>query len=86
MMHGAGVLLFAVAAGYWVLERASAQKGQLKQLGQFLGALIVVLALAGVAMELLGLGPYGLGRKGGAWCPMMPKGDSMGARMPASAP
>ena len=72
MCHDGGTLLFAVAAGYWVVERASAQKGQLKQIGQFLGALIIVLALTGVVLSALNSSCMhgGMGRKGGM-CPLM---------------
>ena len=70
MCHDGGTLLFAVAAGYWVVERASAQKGQLKQIGQFLGALIIVLALTGVVLSALcAPGMHGGWRKGGM-CPL----------------
>ena len=75
MCHDGGTLLFAVAAGYWVVERASAQKGQLKQVGQFLGALIIVLALVGVVLSALSSSCMhgGMGRKGGM-CQLMSGG------------
>jgi len=56
MVHGIGVLLFAAIGGYWLLERALAHKGQMKQLGLFLGSLIIVASLVGVAVQTWWMG------------------------------
>ena len=49
MTHGVGLLLLAAVAGYWVLERASSQKGKLKRIGRLLGGIVIVVSLIGVA-------------------------------------
>ncbi len=73
MQHGIGVLAFAIIGGYWLLERALTHKGQMKQLGLFLGSLIIIGSLAGIVCQLWSLRSA---RMGGAWCPypqkMMP--------------
>ncbi len=56
MVHGIGVLLFAAIGGYWLLERALPHKGQMKQLGLFLGSLIIVASLVGVAVQVWWMG------------------------------
>lgn len=67
MMHGMGVLLLSAVAGYWVLERASMHKGNLKRIGLVLGTAIIVLGLLGYAC-LLGCPGKGGMMKGGM-CP-----------------
>ena len=78
MVHGTGVLLLAAVGGYWVLERAATHKGNLKNVGQLLGWLIILVSLAGVACRVwclstgkLGYGPMGMGK--GQYCPFIPK-------------
>ena len=68
MMHGMGVMLLASVAGYWVLERASNHKGNLKRIGQVLGIAIIVLGLLGYACAL-GCGKRFGGMRGGGFCP-----------------
>ena len=63
MSHGAALLLLSAAAGYWVLERASTQKKDLKTIGQIVGTLIIVISLLGVACKVYGLAT------GKAYCP-----------------
>ncbi len=80
MLYGIGGLLLAAVAGYWVLERAETHKGQLKKVGQFLGALIIVVSVLGIACGLwcmasgkMGYCPAGGMGKGG-FCPYGSKG------------
>ena len=71
MHHSAVELLLGTVAGYWVLERAEAHKGDLKKLGRFLGWLIIIASLVGVvcrAWSMSAACPIGMMRKGGA-CP-----------------
>lgn len=84
MGHGIGVLLFAVIGGYWLLERASSQKGQLKQVGMFLGSLVIVASVAGIVLQFWGMGACGMrkyhggmmGKKAG--CCLMGGADKAG--------
>jgi len=59
----AGLLLISAAAGYWVLERANREKGALKRVGQWLGAVIIVVSLVGVACRVYAVAT------GQGWCP-----------------
>ena len=80
--HGVGELLLAAVGGYWVIERAQAHKGQLKKVGQFLGALIIVISLVDVACRawcLIGgaRGYCQVGKTGKGWhCPYTSKSPS----------
>ena len=52
-MHGGtGFLLLGAVAGYWVLERAESHRGQLKQVGQVVGWVVLVTSLLGVACKV----------------------------------
>ena len=75
MSGGAGALLLAAVGGYWVLERAERHKGTLKQVGQFLGAAVIIISLLGVACKVWGAAkcPTGSMGKGGGWCPFTSK-------------
>ena len=79
MGHGTASLLFAAAAGYWVLERASAQKKNLKTIGQIVGAAIIVVSFVGVACKVYTIskcvkaGSYG---PPGVLCPFTPQKPS----------
>ena len=55
MLYGAGFLLLTAIGGYWVLERAEKQKRGLKQVGQLLGAIIIVVSLIGAGCHVWGL-------------------------------
>ena len=80
MGPGLGWLLLTAAAGYWVLERSSERKGEVKRVGRLLGGTIIVLSLAGIACQIWCLGsgamPHGsMGKR--AWksqCPLFGKG------------
>ena len=65
MGHGVVPLLLTAIGGYWVLERAETHKGQLKQVGQFLGALVIIASLVGAACRVWSLA---MGKS--AYCPM----------------
>ena len=52
MTHGVSSLLISAAAGYWVLAQSGGQKGRVKQLGQFLGLLIIVVSVVGASCKL----------------------------------
>ena len=84
MTHGIGLLLLSAVAGYWVLERASSQKGELKRVGRFLGGLVIAVSLIGVGCTVaclvsgmngctMGCGPMGKRAMGGYACPFTSK-------------
>ena len=64
MAHGIAGLLIAAAVGYWVLERASTQKGQLKQVGLLVGSLILIGSLLSAVCTVVCMGAPGS-------CPLM---------------
>ena len=71
MVDGAGLLLLSAAAGYWVLERAENHKRGLRRVGRWVGGLIVVAALAGVACRVTACMSKGCAMTGkGAYCPI----------------
>lgn len=81
MTGGVALLLVSAAVGYWVLERASTQKKDLKTIGQIVGTVIIVVSFAGVLCKTYYLtkwgkgGYYGPARIGcplGADCPQGP--------------
>lgn len=71
MGHGIAALLLSTAAGYWVLERSAAQKGQLRKVGLLLGSLIVIGSLLAAAADVCYLG-------GRSECPLF--GQKMGMK------
>ena len=75
MFHGAVGYLLTAGAGYLVLERADKQKGSLRRIGQWVGAVIVILSLLGSACAIgSGLAQCSSGsRKMGGFCPIMGK-------------
>ena len=52
--HGAAVLMLSAIGGYWVLERSSGHKGNLKRVGEWLGGAIILLSVLGVAYHVSG--------------------------------
>ena len=74
MTHGVGVLLLTAIGGYWVLERASGHKGNLKRIGQLVGVAVIIISFIGVACRVwcAATCPSGMMGKGG-WCPFSPK-------------
>ena len=71
-MHsgGAGLLLLTAIGGYWVLERAETHKGSLRRAGRFLGWLIIVSSLLGVACRVWYAATCAPGMMGkGGFCP-----------------
>ena len=77
MSYGVGALLIAAVGGYWVLERAARQKGNLKKVGQLLGTVIIIVSLIGVACKVwctVKCPPGSMGKVG--WCPYTPKASS----------
>ena len=79
MTHGIGALLLSAVGGYWVLERAARQKGQLKRVGQWLGGLIIIVSLIGAFCQVLCLATGSMGMcpleksKKGFFCPFSGK-------------
>ena len=78
MTHGTGLLLFAAVAGYWVLERSSGHKGDLKRVGQVIGWVVILASFAGLACKVWALStgnaPFCLlGEKGKSFCPFASK-------------
>ena len=73
MIGGSGVLLFAAAAGYWVLERSATHtKGNLKSVGQAVGWFIILASIIGIACKVYALKSCPVG--GGMWsCPFSSK-------------
>ena len=71
MGHGLIGLLLSLAAGYWVFERASERKGDVKRVGRLLGGTIIVLSLGTIAAALWALNSDGIS------CPFM-KGSRVG--------
>ena len=79
-MHGLGILMLAAVGGYWVLERSVNQRGQIKQVGQVLGTVIIALSLVGMGCWVwcvatgknCPMGGYGMMQKGGM-CPISGK-------------
>ncbi|HBQ38409.1 MAG: hypothetical protein A3B73_01290 [Omnitrophica WOR_2 bacterium RIFCSPHIGHO2_02_FULL_63_39] len=77
MLHGSGLLLLSSVAGYWVLERASSHKGQLKSVGQLIGWVVIVTSLVGLTCRIWSLATgkafCPIGGKGGYFCPLTGK-------------
>ncbi len=71
--HGIAPLLLAMVGGYWVVERAEREKGQIRQLGRFLGSLIIVVSVLGVACHVWALVKCPMGKTGKGWCPYSSK-------------
>ena len=74
MSYGVGALLIAAVGGYWVLERAARQKGNLKKVGQLLGTVIIIVSLVGTACRVwcaVKCPPGSMGK--GGFCPYTPK-------------
>ena len=67
---GAGLLLLAAVAGYWVLERAETHKGSLRRAGRWIGWLIVISSFVGVACRVWFLAAC---QPGKGWCPFVGK-------------
>lgn len=76
MVHGIGVLLIGAVAGYWVLERAETHKKPLKQIGRFLGSLVIVVSLLGLVCAVwCPRGAHGAGKL----CPFKPSAEAPAA-------
>ena len=69
MYSSIGILLLAAVAGYFVLERASRQKGQLRQVGLLVGSVVIVVSLFGVGCKVWALTSGTLGCYAGKMCP-----------------
>lgn len=77
-MHGVVGLLLSSAVGYWVFERASDRKGEVRRVGRLLGGAIIVLSLVGIACAAWHMSSGKMGYSlGGHWkakagmCPLM---------------
>ena len=74
--HGITGLLLTAIGGYWVLERASEHKGQLKQVGLLLGSLIIITSLVGAVAQIWSMSDCrGMMGKNAGWHPMMSQPD-----------
>ena len=72
--HGIAPLLLAMVGGYWVIERAEREKGQVRQLGRFLGSVIIVVSLFGVICQVWSSITCSMGKSGrGGYCPFSSK-------------
>ena len=79
-MGGTGTLLLAAVGGYWVLERASKQKGNLQRIGQVVGGLVILSSLIGVACRVWYVATCPPGDSGTKWfCPFTSKTSSKSA-------
>ena len=76
MTHGVSLLLISAAAGYWVLTMAGKEKGGVKQLGRWLGLILIVVSLLGAACKVYCLTNCPKGKAGwmGKACPFTGKG------------
>lgn len=80
MVGGTGLLLFAAAAGYWVLERSSSHnKGNLKRVGQVVGWFMILASILGVICTVY---QRSCGACGSKVCPFTPKGSAPQAQSP----
>lgn len=93
MGHGVVGLLLTAIAGYWVLERAVTHKGRMRQVGQVLGALIILVSLVGVACHIWCIaagacsGSFSYRRSGKAgFCPFKMKGSAESSSETPAAP
>ena len=78
MLSGVAGLFLSAVAGYWVLERAETHKGDLKRIGQFLGVLIIVASLVGVACRVWSAATCQPGSMGKGWyCPYSPRSSPL---------
>ena len=88
MGHGMGMSLIGVAAGYWILERSAAQKGHVKNLGQFLAWVVIVASLVGILCPLWGFATRNpmcpVGKRSWGGCPLSRLRERMSP--PSSAP
>jgi hypothetical protein len=69
MLYDSGMLLLTTVAGYWVLERAEAHKGELKRVGRIVGIAVMLLSLLGIVCQVYsncgamkGYCPVGMGK------------------------
>ena len=67
-----GLLLIALGLGYKVYADASREKGNLKTLGQWVGAVIMATSLLVSALMIYGYSSACMG--GDKWCPFEKKG------------
>ena len=74
--HGVGLLLLATAGGYWVLERSATQKKGLRRVGQWLGAVIIIVSLVGVACHIMAAAGCPLTSSKSGFCPYPSKASS----------
>ena len=82
MTYGVGILLLTAIGGYWVLERASAHKGNLKRIWQLVGVAIIIISFIGVACRIWYAATCPTGATGKGWfCPFASKGA-----VPSSSP
>ena len=63
-----GLLLIAMGVGYRVYADAMKEKGNLRSLGQWVGAFIMATSLVTSAFLIYTYSAYGVGGKRG-WCP-----------------
>ena len=82
-MHGGiGASLVGLVAGYWVLDRAQANKANLKRIGNIIGWLVIVASLVSAIT-----GSYC--RATGKMCPFTGKGmmdDDRSGQAPMTSP
>ena len=81
MVGHTGVLLFSAAAGYWVLERADHNKGNLKRVGQAVGWFIILASILGIVCKVY-CASRAYCESGSKMCPFSAKGG-MSSPMPA---
>jgi len=67
-MYGVGWGLLGLVAGYWVLERAETNKGNLKRLGRVIGWLVITASFIGAICRVYCVAT-------GTMCPLDGKGS-----------
>lgn len=71
--HGMTGLMISAAVGYWVLTQAEREKNRVRKLGQYLGFVIILISVFGVACKVY----YGVKAcqmmGGGMMCPFTGK-------------
>jgi hypothetical protein len=89
MIAETGVLLLTVIGGYWMLERAEAQKGPLQRLGRVLAIFVITVSVIGAICQVVCVASGNCGSMAAGskyYCPMTPKMPHAQALPPGHPP